>query len=67
MTIKELVTQAQEQKSYDLPYSTQLLLIFMAEKLIELAETYIPRDCETCSHENCIDCDRRLDGWQLGI
>ena len=66
MTIKELIVEAKEQSTYDVPYSTAILLIEVAKKLQFLADTYVPRACETCSHENCADCDFRLDGWQLG-
>jgi hypothetical protein len=67
MTIKELVAEAQEQNSYDIPYATQTLLMNMSKKLIELVTEYVPITCKTCNHANCNDCDHRLDGWQLGI
>lgn len=40
----------------------------MAENKMLLAKLkeYVPITCHTCNHENCEDCDRRLDGWQMG-
>lgn len=67
MTIKELIAEAEEHSSYDIPYGTQVLLLEMAKMLKEIADKYVPIRCNTCSHENCEDCDSRLDGWQLGI
>ena len=65
MHIDEIIKDCMEHSTYDIPYSTQILLKQSAMLLKKLKE-YVPTNCTTCNHENCEDCDSRLDGWQMG-
>ena len=65
MHIDEIIKNCIEHSTYDIPYSTQMLLMQAAEMLKKLKQ-YVLQDCTTCNHENCDDCGHRLDGWQMG-
>lgn len=64
MAKHKLIEECIEHSTYDIPESTQLLLKKCAVLINELLQ-YVPQDCTTCNHENCEDCDFRLDGWQM--
>lgn len=65
MHIDELIKNCIEHSDYDIPEMTQIILKQSAIALAKLKE-YVPITCHTCNHENCEDCDSRLDGWQMG-
>ena len=65
MHIDEIIKSCIEHSTYDIPYGTQILLKEAAVMLNKLKQ-YVPITCSTCNHENCADCDHRLDGWQIG-
>lgn len=65
MNIDEIIKNCIEHSEYDIPEMTQIILKQSAIALIKLKE-YVPQDCRACNHENCEDCDSRLDGWQMG-
>ena len=65
MNIDEIIKNCIEHSEYDIPEMTQIILKQSAIALEKLKE-YVPQDCRTCNHENCEDCDSRLDGWQMG-
>ena len=65
MNIDEIIKDCIEHSEYDIPEMTQIILKQSAIALAKLKE-FVPRDCTTCNHENCEDCDSRLDGWQMG-
>lgn len=62
--VNNLIKECLEHSTYDIPYGTEALLIKCAETIHKLMQ-YVPVTCSTCSHENCDDCDHRLDGWQM--